>query len=234
MIHFALPMLLAAASTSLDATAEATSSTSLSIEPAAVAPYLVPAAQAKSGSPFSYTYIQIGYYSTDVDALDETADAVYGRASLGLFKFLYIFASYSAESIDDAQTSLGSVDVDNDATELGVGAFLNMTPKLDLVGEIAYVYDDISSDDVSNLDDSNDGWTAMAGARWMVLPWEGGGLELNGGFRWQDRQALTSEEEDGFWEAGARFHFLKLFSVGAGYQFSSDDERIGIDARLSF
>ena len=75
---------------------------------------------------------------------------------------------------------------------------------------------------------------AFAGARWMPLPWDGGGLEANGGFRWIDQEAILSDDAVGAWELGARVHFLKLFSVGATYQFLEDDSRYGFDARVSF
>lgn len=235
MIHFALPILLASAAAATDPRTEAVSVTHLSVDPVELAPYLVPAVQdTKKESAFSYTYIQAGYYSTDIDVIDETSDAVYARGSLGLFKILYVFVDYAAQSLDDVSTGAGNGDIDNDSIQLGVGAHFTINPKLDLLGEAAYIYDDVSSDDIANLDDSNDGWSLLAGARWMVLPWEGGGLELNGGYRWQDREALYSDDEVGAWEAGARFHFLKLFSIGANYAFIEDDSQFGLDARISF
>ena len=105
--------------------------------------------------------------------------------------------------------------------------------KLDLVGEIAWMYDDLSSDTVSDLD-SNNGWTARVGGRWMVLPTSSGGLEIDGGFRWIDREALLSSDEVGAWDLGGRFHFLNALSVGANYTFLEDDGRWGVNARFSF
>jgi hypothetical protein len=47
-------------------------------------------------------------------------------------------------------------------------------------------------------------------------------------------KGLLSDEQTGAWEAGARFHFLKLFSVGASYSFLEQDRQWGINARVSF
>ena len=144
----------------------------------------------------------------------------------GLFDFLYLFLDYSNLSTDFNDT-------DSDSFGLGAGAHFALTPTLDLVGEAAWLSNDIASD-LSTLDDSNDGWTAMAGARWMAAPWDGGGLELNGGYRWIDVKGLLSDDETGAWEAGARFHFLGHFSVGAEYTFLEDDQQWGLNARFSF
>lgn len=190
--------------------------------------------QASDDSCFSYTYLQAGYYSTDVDAYDESSDAVYARASLGLFDVLYVFGEYSAETLKDAKVGAGSGDVDNDSFALGAGLHFSLSPRFDVVGEAAWVYDDLSSDDFSNLDDTNSGVMAFVGGRWMAVPWAGGGLELDGGYRWQDREALFSDDRIGAWEAGLRVHLLEFLSVGATATFLEDDDRIGIDARVSF
>lgn len=196
-------------------------------DPSPLASFLAPAAEKKEAD-FSYTYVQLGYYSTDVDVVDESSDAIYGRASLGLFDFLYVFLDYANESIDAL-----SDDIDSDQFGIGVGAHFGVAPKLDLVGEAAYLYADLSSD-LSDYDDTSNGWMAFAGGRWMPLPWDGGGLEVNGGFRWIDQEGILSDDQTGAWELGGRLHFLKLFSVGATYQFLEDDSRYGFDARVSF
>jgi opacity protein-like surface antigen len=176
--------------------------------------------------PFSYTFLELGYSSTKLDAIDDDAKGLTGRASLGLFDFLYVFLDYSNQTTDFQNTNA-------DLYGLGAGAHFSVMPQLDLVGEAAWISNDIGSD-LSTLDESNDGWTAMAGARWMPLPWEGGGLELDGGYRWIDLKGLLSDEQTGAWEVGARVHFLKHLSVGANYSFLEDDKQWGVNARVSF
>jgi hypothetical protein len=195
-------------------------------EPAArAALYAEPAAD-EPKSPFSYTFLQLGYAVTDLDAIDDDAKGLTGRAQLGLFDLLYVFLDYT-----NTETDFNNTDTDNYG--LGAGLHFGLSPKFDLVGEVAWLTNDIESD-LSNLDDKNDGWTAMLGGRFMALPWDGGGLELNGGYRWIDMKGLLSDEETGAWEVGARVHFIKMLSVGVDYTFLEDDRQWGANARVSF
>lgn len=232
MIHLSLPILLAAASTAADP--NAASPTIPAIDSAALQPYLVQAVDRNERSAFSYTYFEAGYFATNVDALDDSTDAVFARGSIELFDFLYVFAGYAVEEIDNASIGAGTGDVQSDSYQLGLGAHRAMTMQLDLVGEVAWIYDDISSDDIASLDDANDGWTAMVGARYLPMRWDDGGFELNGGFRWQDREALFTDGESSVWEFGGRLHFLTMFSIGAKYAVTPDDDRFALDARVSF
>lgn len=189
---------------------------------------------AEKSSLLSYTYLEVGYFSTDVDTFDESTDSVYGRLSIDLFDLVYVFADYTTESIDDVSQGAPTGDVDNDQFGLGVGVHFNVAPDLDVLGEAAWLYNDISSDQFSNLDDTNNGWTAFGGARWLVLPWPTGGLELNGGVRWTDLPTLLSDDEVISWEAGARAHFIEFLSIGLRLQLQEDDRTYAINARASF
>jgi opacity protein-like surface antigen len=193
---------------------------------AELAALYVPSEDTRKSADFSYTFLQLGYSVTNLDTIDDDAKGLNGRASLGLFDVLYVFLDYSNKTTNFQNTNA-------DLYGLGAGAHVSVMPKLDLVGEAAWLSSDIGSD-LSTLNESNDGWTAMAGARWMPVPWEGGGLELDGGFRWIDLKGLLSDTQTGAWEVGARFHFLKMFSIGAEYSFLEQDRQWGLDARVSF
>ena len=193
-------------------------------DPAAPAPGVLP--DEGGGFDFSYTYVELGYGFFDIDDFDDDSETLYGRASLGLFDFLFVFLDYQNQSTDFGDT-------DTDLFGVGAGAHLDLVDDVDLVGEAAWLTADVESD-LSNLDDENDGWEAFAGARWMALPRGSGGLEVNGGFRWIDIEGVFSDDEIGAWEAGARYHFGKLLSVGTLYRFLEDDGFWGVDARLSF
>ena len=105
---------------------------------------------------------------------------------------------------------------------------------LDALAEASWVYNDVSSD-LEDLDDSNSGYRLFGGARWLVLPWDGGGVELEGGAGYLDLENnLASEDESFFWEHGARLHFLRWFSVGASYTMLEDDQALAANARFSF
>ena len=180
-----------------------------------------------AASLLSYTFIEIGGTQYDVDAFDETSDVYYGRASIGLFGFLYAFGEYQNQSSDFQNT-------DTDVIALGAGAHFAVMPKLDIFGELSYLYYDISSD-LSTLDDTTEGYEAAAGARFMVLPWDGGGIEVNGKVNYIDLGDVAGDDysETG-WEVGARVHFLRLFSIGASYAEIEDDDEASINARVSF
>ncbi len=173
----------------------------------------------------SYTYLELGFGNVDVDDIDDDADTLYGRASLGLFDFLYFFLDYENQSTDFNDT-------DSDVFGLGAGGHMDVTERLNLVGEAAWLTADISSD-LASLDDDDDGWTAFAGARFLALCWNRGGLELNGGYRWIDVETLNDSDISA-WEAGTRVHFLRFFSVGAKYTLLEEDSEWGVDARISF
>jgi len=199
---------------------------SVTIDPYLSAPVFAPEPLQDQGFEFSYTYIELGYGTTDVDDFDEESDTLYGRASLGLFDILYVFLDYQNSSTDFQDT-------DTDLFGLGAGVHLDISERFHALGEASWLSADVSSD-LANLDDSNDGWQAFAGGRYLLLPVNDGGLELNGGFRWIDIKGLYSDDETGCWEAGARYHFGRLISLGAKYQFLEDDGFWGVDARVSF
>ena len=198
--------------------------------PALVAPLsLAPSPLFEGGdSGFSYTYIEAGLTSGDVEDLDdESVDTYYARGSLGLFKFLYGFAEYENSSIDFENT-------DTNQVTLGAGAHIDPLDALSLYAEIGWVYNSVSSDD-GNIDGDENGYRVGGGVRWMALPWSGGGLELDGEIGYIDLDhVIASDETPTYWNAGARVHFLGHFSVGALYEKVDVDDRLVGNLRFSF
>jgi len=190
---------------------------------AAPAPLLAPDAD----SILSYTYLEIGAAKTDVDDLDDDVDIFYGRGSLNLLVWFYLFGEYSNQSTDFENT-------DTDLITLGAGAHFGILPNLDLVGEVGFLYNDVSSD-LDELDDSDTGYRVSGGARWFAMPWASGGLELNAavGTMKLDNN-LGSDDEPLFWNFGARVHFVRFLSVGLNYEQAEDDEMIIGSVRFSF
>ncbi len=191
-------------------------------------------ALAEEESAFSYSYVEVGYSNTEVDTYDSDSDAVFGRASFELFKLFYVFLDYSAQSLDDVSFGGSNDDVDADSYGLGFGAHFTISPKLDLLAETSWIYSDLSSDTIEDLDDSDTGWTLYGGARWMPIAWEGGGLEAAGGYRWIDNESILSDDQVNAVELGARAHFLRMFSVGGKYIYLEDDEQYRFDLRFSW
>jgi hypothetical protein len=175
---------------------------------------------------FSYTYAQAGYTVTDLDELDDDAKGFAARGSLNLLHFFNLFVDYERQTTDFDDASA-------DMYGLGVGAHLGLIPRLDFLAEVSWLYDKIDSDTIFDSD-SDTGWMGYGGVRFMALPWEGGGLELDGGFRFIDIDSLLSDGTVSAWEVGARVHVLKLLSIGAAYTFLEDDHRIGVNVRVSF
>jgi hypothetical protein len=202
---------------------------STELEPSALSAFLAePASEGETkhheGWNFSYTFIELGFAEYDVDAIDDKADVYFGRASVGLLGFLHVFGEYTNQSFDIGNT-------DTDLIQLGVGAHFGVIPNLSLYGEIGWLFNDISSD----LGDNDDtGYGLEGGARWMALPWSGGGLEVNGSLGYYDLEGVSNEDRPFYWTVGARVHFIEVLSIGAEYMDIEDDDQISFSARFSF
>lgn len=176
---------------------------------------------------FSYTYFEVGAIRLDVEKFDDKADIYYGRASIGLLNFLYLFGEYQNQSTDFQNT-------DTDLFELGAGVHGALAPNVDLFGEVGWLYSDVSSG-FAALDDTTTGYRLFGGIRWMVMPWSDGGLELDGGVGYTDlSNRFASKDKVMDWDVGARVHFLKFMSVGAGYTKFEDDDQVSANVRFSF
>jgi hypothetical protein len=196
----------------------------LLLETAAPAP--AAALEGDKGSVLGYTYLELGVAQNDVDDFDEDVDIFYGRASLNFLVFLYGFVGYSNQSTDFADT-------DSDQYTLGLGGHFGILPNLDLIGEVGGIWNDVSSDE-DDLDGSEFGYRISAGARYLLLPWFSGGLELNArlGQINLDNQ-IASEDDAFFWALGVRAHFAKFLSVGAEFEQVEDDATILASLRFS-
>ncbi len=178
-------------------------------------------------TPFSYTFLEVGATRFDVDNFDEKADIYYGRAQLGLLKYLYIFGGYENQATDFEDTS-------TDLFRAGVGGHLPVGARVDLVGDVAWLWSNIDSD-LDELDDTNTGAEFHLGGRWMPVLWDGGGLEVHGGGVYVDlKDRLASDDEALGWEAGLKVHFLRMLGGGAVYTMLEDDYSVGVNARVSF
>src|SRR5262249_37031977 len=111
--------------------------------PANVDPRLDPAAlplerEGSGESTFSYTCGEAGYERTHIDDIDRYSDAFYLRGSFGFLKYFNVIAGIERE-----ETNFDDIRVDT--FELGGGAHYAILPKLDLVGEMLFLYDQIES-----------------------------------------------------------------------------------------
>ena len=158
---------------------------------------------------------------------DTEADIYYLEGSLGLFDFLYLFGSYQNQDFDIQDT-------DADLWTLGIGGHLDVTNRVNVLGELSYLFTDVSSS-INELEDSNSGYRLYGGARWMALPWNRGGLEVAGGLGYLDLKDRPASDDSVFlWDLGLRAHFIKLLSVGAFYEMQGDDDQVSVNVRVSF
>lgn len=177
----------------------------------------------------SYTYVEVGAakYNLDDAGDDDEVDIFYGRGSFSLLGFLYLFGEYSNQSADFGNT-------DTDQIALGAGAHFEVKSNLSLFGELGVLFNDVSSD-IDELDDSETGYRLLGGARWLVMPWNEGGLELNGGIGTLSLDNRLGSDDDPFiWGIGARVHFIRFLSVGLGYDMVGDDDQLIGSLRFSF
>jgi hypothetical protein len=183
--------------------------------------------QDEAASPaLSYSFLEIGATRLDLDAIDDEADSYYGRVSLGLLGFLYVFGGYENQSVDFDNT-------DTDVWSLGVGGHFDFSQDLSAFGDVAWLYNEIDSD---TFDDSSSGALVRIGGRWMALRFAGNaGLEVNGAGLWYslDDSLLSDDDSAGF-EAGLRVHFIDFLSIGATYTVVEDDDAAALNARFSF
>lgn len=179
----------------------------------------------RDGFEFSYTYVEIGYTQTDVDVVDENLDAWHLRGSFEFAKFLHGFAGYSRGSSDFDDAAV-------DTFDLGIGGHFSIIKRLDLIGEVAWLWNNLDGD--VNGSDSDTGVSLFIGARFLVMEFNRGGLEVNGGIRRTEIDAFSSDRVTTSVELGARVHFMNRFSVGLTYADMEDDSRLGIDGRFQF
>lgn len=195
------------------------------VDPLAAPAKLPFAGDDKGDSLLSYTYAELGVSRTDVDVIDDDLDALYLKGSFSFLKFFNVVAG-----AERADTDFDNIHVDT--YWIGGGAHFSILPQLDVLGEMDWLYDNVNGDSFSA--DSDTGVSLYLGARWMALPWDRGGLELDAGYRWTDLDAVASETIQRAWQFGVRAHFIKFLSVGVDYAFIDDDRRATLNVRFSF
>lgn len=173
----------------------------------------------------SYTYFELGFTQFDPDQIDDEADAYYAKASIEI-AFLYLFGSYQKQEFD-----LNNLEANN--LQLGLGAHFDLGERLDLQADLAWLYSDFEADG-TNFGGSEDGYQLRVGLRWLLLPWNNGGLEAEGNLMYRDLDNGINEDGAFGGQLGARVHFISILSIGAMYTQLESDSEVGFNARLSF
>ncbi len=175
------------------------------------------AAQAED---MSYSYVEVGYVSTDIDSLSESADGIGVRGSVGFAENFFGFAEYATQ-----EAEVGGIDIDVDQMSVGLGGRFGISEKVDLVGRIGYTEVDVSGGGAST---DADGYLVSAGVRGQVaedFELEGHVIHVDLGSQGGDDTSLA---------VGGRYFFTENFAAGAEYQFGDDADTWILGVRFTF
>lgn len=165
---------------------------------------------------FDYTYLEVGYVSTEIDLgpLDVDGDGLGVRGSYGFGNDLYAFVGLADQEFD--------FDVDGTQLSFGMGWHHGLNEMADLLAEVSYVSVDLESP-FSAADE--DGFGLGLGLRGRV--WEN--IELEAGIDYVDLDdSDTSLSFDG------RYYFNETVAVGGGLSFSDDATGWTLGVRAEF
>ena len=182
------------------------------------------ATTALAAETLSYTYVELGYIDTEIDDLGVSGDGLGIRGSYRLANGIHVFASYADLGYD------GNVDVSE--LRLGGGYAWPMSPKLDLVGKLAYVSVDVgSSITVAGL--GRVGFSAEEtgySLRAMLRGKLNDQFEVSGGLDHVD----VGNDNDTAFEVGGRYLLTPAFNVGLDLRFSDDGTSYMVGGRYQF
>jgi hypothetical protein len=167
---------------------------------------------------FSYSFVELGYTSTEIDDFDVDGDGLGLRGSIEFTDMFHGFASYSDLDFD--------ADVGTTEMEIGAGLAYPVSPNVDLVGTVSYLNLDV--DLPQPFADFDDSAIALgAGLRGRV----GEQLELSGGLKYAE---FDEGGNDTAFNVGARFYFTKMFALGADIGFNEDGTSWVLGGRFDF
>jgi opacity protein-like surface antigen len=168
-----------------------------------------------------YTYGEVGYAHVDLDDFNEAdGDQIGIGGSLALTDMLHIFGSYAQGEVDGSNFP----NIDTTSANAGLGLNYAVSPTIDLVGRMSYVY---SKAELNNFDVDDSGFGVSGGVRAMLTPQ----LELNGGIGYVD---FGDDNNDTSLDLGAVYSFTEMFAVTANASFSDDVSAVGVGLRLYF
>ena len=168
-------------------------------------------------SDLNYSFVELGWQQAEFDDLDADGDGFGIRGSMEFTNALHGFVSYSDQSYD--------FDVGGEFIEIGVGYAWSLSPKLDIVGRLAYLD---TSFDIPGFGDVSDDGFALGGYL-RGKPMEN--LELTGGVDLVDYSDGGSDEQFGL---GVRYFFTKQFAAGLDMSFNDFGTTYTLGGRMSF
>lgn len=179
---------------------------------AALAAALPFAAQAET---MDYSFVELGYVDAEIDRPNVDGDGFALHGSLAFHPSFFAFAE-----IEDIGYDLG---VDVTSFQVGAGGHYPLGQKLDLIGRVGIVRQDI--DAPGRFGGDQDGFALGGRIRGELMP----RLELEGGFDYID----VDSGDDTSVVIEGRYFFVENISGGLRLEFG-DRDALGIAARLTF
>src|SRR5262245_44976902 len=174
---------------------------------------------------FSYSFVELGWVNQDFDDLDVEADGPAVRGSIELTPGFHLFGTYSDQDFDLGPGS----DVNGESMTLGAGYAWSVSPTIDIVGNIAYLREELevrtSGFGGGSIEDDGMGVAGYVRARPIEQ------LELTGGLNYVD---FDDSGDDTYFSAGARYFFTKAFAVGLDVSLNSDTTAFVLGGRFNF
>lgn len=174
---------------------------------------------------FSYSFVELGWVNQDFDDFDVEADGPGLRASFELTPAFHLFGSYTDQDFDFGAGS----DVNGESMSLGAGYAWSLSPKVDIVGNAAYLRNemDVQINGFGSGSSKDDG-VGLAGYV-RARPIER--LELTGGLNYVD---FDETGDDTYFTAGARYFFTNMFALGLDVSLNSDTTAYILGGRFNF
>jgi len=187
---------------------------------AALVPFM---AQAEG---LSYTYIEGGYFNTDIDDFSET---VGGWGLKGSFEFtenIFGFAEFK-----DQSANVGGGNIDFASWNVGVGYAWPIADQTDIYGTLGYVSVDAdlpnSWNDFIDVDPEDDGYSLGLGIRTRFAE----RFEVEGTARYSNLSDFGDEFDFG---AFGRWYVTDMVALGVGYVAGDETSTFLGTVRLEF
>ena len=177
-------------------------------------------AQSGPGS-ISYSYVEVGYISTEIDDFNVDGDGFGLKGSWGFTDMFHAFAQYSDLSFDS--------NIDSSAFEIGAGLNWELSPTIDLIGTVSYltVEVDASVPGFRSVSADDDGLGVGMGVRALVT----NQLEVSGKLNYVE---FDDAGDDTTFGVAARYYFTPMFAIGGDINFDDDGTTWIIAGRFDF
>ena len=166
---------------------------------------------------FDYTYVSLGYGTTELDGVDADGDGFGIDGSVAISDNFHLFAGYSNSSFD--------FDVDANTLAAGIGYNTSLTNVVDFVGRVSYQYVELDAPGLSGVDDNGIG--LGVGLRYAASE----RLELDAGINYVD---LSDSGDDTSFGLGGLYSFTDSFALGLSGDWGDDASTYSAVGRFYF